>query len=231
MLNVQLARERAPGIMKATRIKEGRSGLTVVELVMVVVVIAGIAALVVLPRMAKAKSKGHPPSCINNLKQIGLAFRIYANDNGDVYPMRVPKAAGGALESVDRGELFRNFQVMSNELSVPRSVICPTDRRSFATNWTTLRNSNISYFVGLDAVDVRPNSILSGDRDIAESGQLLRGTAHLTTNRPVAWHKLLHKEGGNIALADGSVSQTTTTTLRPLLANTGDTNNRVLFPQ
>ncbi len=217
--------------MKATRIKEGRSGLTLVEVLIVLVVVVGLAAAVFLPALAKAKPNRHRPSCVNNLKQIGLAFRIYANDNGDVYPMRVLVAAGGALESVDRGELFRIFQVMSNELSVPRSVICPTERRPFATNWATLRNSNISYVVGLDATDIRPNSILSGDRDIAENGQLLRGTANLTTNRPVAWHKLLHKEGGNIALADGSVQQTTTATLRPLLANTGDTTNRVLFPQ
>lgn len=217
--------------MKATRIKEGRSGLTLVE-VLVALAVIGMLAAVVLPRFAKAKS-AHSPSidCKRQLKSVTLALRIWANDNGDLFPMRVPEAQGGALESVAAGNIVRVFQVMSNELSVPKSVICPAEWTLAATNWTTLRNSNISYFVGLDAVDIRPNSILSGDRDIAENGQLLRGIAHLTTNRPVAWHKLLHQEGGNIALADGSVQQTTTATLRPLLAKTGDTTNRVLFPR
>lgn len=233
MLKFQLAREPAPGIMKATRIKDGRNGLTLVEVLMVIIVIGFVAAGLILPKMGKAKVKGHPPSCVNNLKQIGLAFRIYANDNGDLYPMQVSDAEGGARDSVAAGNLARVFQVMSNELSVPRTVFCPAEAnyRTTSTNWATLRNSNLSFFVGLDAADTRPDMILSGDRDIAESGQLLRGTANLTTNRPVAWHKLLHKEGGNVALADGSVQRSTTATLRQLLANTGDATNRVLFPQ
>jgi prepilin-type processing-associated H-X9-DG protein len=217
--------------MKATRIKDGRSGLTVIE-VLVILAVIGLLAAVVLPRLAKAKG-GHSPTinCVRQLKSVSLALRIWANDNGDRYPMQVPDAQGGAEESVAAGNIVRIFQVMSNELSVPKSVVCPSEWSLAATNWAALQNSNISYFVGLDAEDFRPNTILSGDRDIAENGQLLRGAAHLTTNRPVAWHTLLHKEGGNVALADGSVQQTTTATLRSLLANTGDTTNRVLFPQ
>lgn len=42
-----------------------------------------------------------------------------------------------------------------------------------ATDWNSLRTSNISYFVGLGASDSNPNMILSGDRDIAENGRLL----------------------------------------------------------
>jgi prepilin-type processing-associated H-X9-DG protein len=219
-------------LMKMERNKAGSRALSLNE-VLIVLTLIGVVGLVILPMLAKPKpkAKGHPKSCVNDLKQIGLAFRIYANDNNDLYPMQVAEAEGGTKEAVERGELFRIFLVMSNELSVPRTVICPADQRSAATNWATLANTNLSYFVGLDAEDIRPNMILSGDRDIAENGQLLRGTANLTTNRPVAWHKLLHKEGGNVALADGSVQQTTVATLRQLLANTGDTTNRVLFPQ
>ena len=217
--------------MKAKRNNIGRSGLAVYEVLMVVMILAVIAVGVILPMLAKSKPYPAIMRCRNDLKSIGLSFRIYANDHSDLYPMQVPEAEGGALEAAANGELGRIFQVMSNELSVPQYVVCRSDQRIFATNWATLRNSNISYFVGLDAEDVRPNMILSGDRDIAENGQLLSSTVNLTTNRPVAWHKFLHKEGGNIALADGSVQQTTAATLRPLLANTGDATNRVLFPQ
>lgn len=216
--------------MKAKRIKDGRLGLTPVELLVVLAVVAILVALL-LPMLAK--SKRHPPTmkCRNYLKGIGLSIRTWANDNNDLYPMQVPEAHGGALESVEAGNIARVYQVMSNELSVPWSVTCPSDSRPRATNWNTLSTANISYLVGLDAAGTRPDMILSGDRDIAENGQLLRGTANLTTNRPVAWHKLLHKEGGNIGFSDGSVQQTTTTALRQLIANTGDVTNRVLFPQ
>lgn len=217
--------------MKMERNKVGSRALSLNE-VLIVLTLIGVVGLVILPMLTRTKC-GKPSilSCVSQLKSIGLAFRIWANDNNDLYPMQVVEAAGGAKEAAERGELFRVFLVMTNELSVPRTVICLADQRSAATNWAALTNTNLSYFVGLDAEDIRPNMILSGDRDIAENGQLLRGTANLTTNRPVAWHKLLHKEGGNIGLADGSVQQTTVATLRQLLANTGDTTNRVLFPQ
>lgn len=217
--------------MKMEGNKAGSRALSLNE-VLIVLTLIGVVGLVILPMLARTKC-GKPGivSCRNNLKQIGLASRIWANDNNDLYPMQVAEAEGGAKEAVERGDLFRIFLVMSNELSVPRTVICPADQRSAATNWATLRSSNISYFVGLDAEDIRPNMILSGDRDIAENGQLLTGTANLTTNRPVAWHKLLHREGGNLLFADGSVQQSATATLRQMLANTGDTTNRVLFPQ
>jgi len=102
---------------------------------------------------------------------------------------------------------------------------------SIVTNWNRQRPSNLNYFVGLDAPDANPNMILSGDRDIAENGRLLTGTADLTTHRPVAWHKRLHKDGGNVLFADGSVVQGDTTKLRELIVETGDGTNRVLFPQ
>ena len=49
-------------------------------------IIAGMA----LPALAKAKSKAQSISCVNNLKQLGLAARIYANDHNDVYPPDIP---------------------------------------------------------------------------------------------------------------------------------------------
>lgn len=216
--------------MKMERNKAGGRALSLNE-VLIVLTLIGVVGLVILPMLAKPKSAPAIAKCRNYLKSVNLSLRVWANDNNDLYPMQVPEAQGGAMESAAAGNIVRIFQVMSNELSVPKSVICPSEWSLAATNWATLANTNVSYFVGLDAEDIRPNMILSGDRDIVENGQLLRGTANLTTNRPVAWHKLLHKEGGNIALADGSVQQTTTITLRQLLATTDNTTNRVLFPQ
>ena len=217
--------------MKPKQIPVGRSGLTVFEMLIVVIIVALVTAVVVLPELARRKSLSAFVSCDNNLKAVGLSFRTYASDQNDRYPSKVPEADGGAKQAALDGNLARIFQVMSNELSVPKTVICPADQRIAATNWNRLGVAQLSYFVGLDAVDTRPNIFMLGDRDLAEGGRLLSGTVNLTTNRPVVWHKLLHKEGGNVVLADGSVQQSTTKLLRRLLANTGDATNRVLFPQ
>jgi len=72
-------------------------------------------------------------TCVNNLKQIGLAFRIWEGDHGDQYPFNVSTNAGGALElcSPDKDGFDRNawlyLKTMTNddELTVPLLLICP----------------------------------------------------------------------------------------------------------
>ncbi|MBI1176738.1 prepilin-type N-terminal cleavage/methylation domain-containing protein [bacterium] len=216
--------------MKAKRIIIQRKGLTFIEVVVALAILAVIIA-VILPMFARPHIHSARISCLNHLQQVGLSFRIWANDHGDLYPMQVAKDKDDAEQAMADTSLVRIFQVMSNELSVPNTAICPADARVAATNWNSFSIANISYFVGLDAADTRPKMILSGDRDIAENGRLLSGTANLTTNRPVAWHRLLHKEGGNLLFADGSVQQVNTIQLRAVLSQTGDATNRVLFPQ
>jgi competence protein ComGC len=209
-----------------------RNGLTRVELVVVIAIVVILIGLILPAFQGSHRHHGRGRiSCVNNLKQISLSFRIFANDNNDLFPTQLADGQGGAMESAARGDVFRVFQVMSNELSVPKTVICPSDNRVAATNWTTFSNHNTSYLLGLDAVMSRTNMILAGDRNLALNGRLLTGIVSLGTNLPLTWTKEIHQEAGNIALADGSVQQTTTITLRQLLAKTGNATNRVLFPQ
>jgi hypothetical protein len=165
------------------------------------------------------------------LKGVGIAFRIHANDSNGRYPMSEEFKDPAVRESVIGGQTFRAFQVMSNELSVPMTVICPADTRRAAEDWSSFTNGNLSYFLGLDAVDARPNMALSGDRNLARHGKLLSGVISLGTNSTVTWTEGMHRSAGNVGLADGSVQQFTTHLLHRQLANSGDRTNRVVFPQ
>jgi len=133
---------------------------------------AGIAipAAMLLPALAKAKSRAQSISCVNNLKQIGLAFRIWSVDHGDQFPFNTSTSKGGTLELCSRGaggfdqNSFQHFQVMSNELSTPKILICPADpSKQLATTFANLQAINVSYQVrtGTNITELSPQEVLA----------------------------------------------------------------------
>jgi len=242
-----------------------KKAFTLIELLVVIAIIAILAAML-LPALAAAKRKAQRINCVNNLHQIGIAFKTWEGDNGDQYPMAVSTQKGGAMENVlsaDSATTLGNtypasgitnvFCVMSNELSTPKVLYCTSDTapgRGAATNFpqlgitvnpgTSTQGTNcISYFVCGDAADTYPQMILDGDRNLGtvpatSVGQYspaivltggnhwpALGTAASPTGSGVwAWTANdLHLKVGNVGMADGSVQQTTCSSLWAAMLN------------
>jgi prepilin-type processing-associated H-X9-DG protein len=216
--------------MKTSSGRFSNHGFSLVGLIIIVAVLAILAAML-LPALASAKHKSKRIQCVNNLKQDGLAFRIWEGDNGDKYPMAVSTNKNGTMEYGEDGNAFRHFQVMSNELSTPKILICPADARTPAANFMRLNNKNVSYFVGLDATEVRPQMLLTGDRNVTNGLSPVRSVLELRPKIPAGWMQDMHNGNGNVGMADGSVQQVTMPGLQQMLKNTGDSTNRIALPE
>ena len=192
---------------------------TLIELLVVIAIIAILAGLL-LPSLAKAKSKAKQTVCLNDLRQMSLGFRVWANDHRDRYPWQLASTNEGSLGSPDWTDHFR---LCSNELGSPRILLCPTDKaRRPGPNWADLDGAaNVSYFVGTKADDTKPQTIVGGDSNITGGGGGVdpQWSIFLGTSIDAAWDKNLHMLNGNLALADGSVQNTKTPALRAQISS------------
>lgn len=136
--------------------------MTMIEVLTILAALMVLAAII-LPGLYTPHVHAYRIQCVNNLKQVGLATRVWAGDHDDKYPTAVSLPNGGALELMTGPNAWKNFQVMSNELSTPKVLLCPkeTDRDRFlATNFALLNNSNLSFFVGVDATETNAQMLL-----------------------------------------------------------------------
>lgn len=213
------------------------SAFTRLELVITVLLVVFIAFVALSMRKA-VRLHADPVECGSNLKHVGLALLIWANDHNDKFPTTVSTNLGGSQEYAGTSQAFRHILSLTNQLGTPTKLVCPADSRIASRDWLSLTNANISYFISLDAEVREGGMLLLGDRHLDGKPSKVGGLLVLNTNSSLGWGPSNHGEKfGNLMLVDGSVHGVYTPEFYgPELTRfvqkslTGTVSNRLEFP-
>lgn len=215
--------------MKLTRPDNQQTGMTMIELVCVIAVLAILTGLL-LPAGHGCKEKAPMTACVNNLRQVTLGQLIWVNDHPST---NHPASDGGFGRLLTPDDIASYYKTLSNELLSPKILTCPSDTRKPVDDFRSLTTNHLSYFLNMDARSAtETETAINGDRHISFTPLPLGQTVTLTPNLSMQWTKKLgHGDVGNVALVDGSAQKTSSRDLTLILLPRSNTvPQRLLFP-
>ncbi len=171
-------------------------------------------------------------TCVSNLKQTAFGFLIWAQDHNSKFPWQLSTNNGGTMEFASGPTAFKHFAELEEYRIQSRCFICPTDSRKAATNFASFSNTNLSYFVNLDAVSNSPNTVLSGDRFLTSNVPVRAQVLKLSANSVAGWsggHKTSTGFMGVLSFVDGH-AEMSREPLQKRLASSDLSTNRLLLP-
>ena len=112
---------------------QGDVAFTLIELLMVIAVVLALTSLL-LPVISRAKTESQRGTCVSNLHQVGLAIKMYADDNKDVLPLLGQPSVGGdtmfmAFRPMVQSYLGIHLQATPHD----KVFLCPADK--FSVQW------------------------------------------------------------------------------------------------
>ena len=139
-------RSRESGGAPGVRGPGGRLAFTLIELLVVIAIIALLAALL-LRALSRAKESARATQCLSNLRQLGVAVRLYADDNADEFPRSEHSAFANGLMPWERtiAPLLGSSTVLWTNL-LTGVYHCPGDKKTEPWSY----GLNVYYELGPD---------------------------------------------------------------------------------
>lgn len=171
-----------------------KKGFTLIELLVVIAIIAILAAML-LPALARAREQARRANCISNLKQMGLACHMYAQDYSELFP----RSAGTAAADL-------TILITGNYITATKTYICPSssDKATTASPWLNATSQSLSYAYAMDCTesDVVDTALMIDKSDTSTA----IWTAGLSGGKLTGATNHSGGEGVNALYMDGHVS-------------------------
>jgi len=178
---------------------------------LVTLALIGLLAALLLPALARSKTRSYQIACIGNLRQIGIAFHGFAHEHGGQFPQNLAVASGGTLESSRASESFwgvvltsgEPFFAVSNELGNPKVLKCPAVRRPGVPSGSRSATETPDYAAIAGAVWGDPGSALVVDRNVDRLRTRPTTNAVSGARLDLVWTPERHAGRGNVLWGDG----------------------------